>query len=168
MVEEAKRYFLDIIGVSSTKIRGSGTMDLDGRWKLIIVLIIILVPLLKWVVVGLNCLGLHSSKMMDVMKDCEVWQLNLEQLPSQPSWKSINEERRTLHRCRVRNTKQFWFSSCGKSPFRNLSFIEKLFVNRNNGENKVQNTLFLLKNMLLQMIKNTHNQWRYSSYHSNL
>ena len=34
LVEEAKRYHLDIIGVSSTKQRGSGTMDLDGGWKL--------------------------------------------------------------------------------------------------------------------------------------
>ena len=34
MVEEAKWYHLDIIGVSSTKRRGSGTVDLDGRWKL--------------------------------------------------------------------------------------------------------------------------------------
>ena len=34
MVEDAKRYHLDIIGVSLTKRRGSGTVDLDGRWKL--------------------------------------------------------------------------------------------------------------------------------------
>ena len=34
VVEEAKRYHLDIIGVSSTKRRGSGTVDLDGGWKL--------------------------------------------------------------------------------------------------------------------------------------
>ena len=34
LVEEAKRYHLDIIGVSSTKRRGSGTVDLDGGWKL--------------------------------------------------------------------------------------------------------------------------------------
>ena len=34
LVEEAKRYYLDIIGVSSTKRRGSGTVDLDGGWKL--------------------------------------------------------------------------------------------------------------------------------------
>ena len=34
LVEEAKRYHLDIIGVSSTKRRGSGTLDLDGGWKL--------------------------------------------------------------------------------------------------------------------------------------
>ena len=33
-VEEAKRYHLNIIGVSSTKRRGSGTVDLDGGWKL--------------------------------------------------------------------------------------------------------------------------------------
>ena len=30
LVEEAKRYHLDIIGVSSTKRRGSGTVDLDS------------------------------------------------------------------------------------------------------------------------------------------
>ena len=34
VVEEAKRYHLNIIGVSSSKRRGSGTVDLDGRWKL--------------------------------------------------------------------------------------------------------------------------------------
>ena len=34
LVEEAKRYHLDIIRVSSTKRRGSGTVDLDGGWKL--------------------------------------------------------------------------------------------------------------------------------------
>ena len=34
LVEEANRYHLDIIGVSSTKRRGSGTVDLDGGWKL--------------------------------------------------------------------------------------------------------------------------------------
>ena len=34
MVEEAKRHHLDIIGVSSTKRRGSGTVDLDGGRKL--------------------------------------------------------------------------------------------------------------------------------------
>ena len=34
LVEEAKQYHLDIVGVSSTKRRGSGTVDLDGGWKL--------------------------------------------------------------------------------------------------------------------------------------
>ena len=34
LVKEAKRYHLDIIRVSSTKRRGSGTVDLDGGWKL--------------------------------------------------------------------------------------------------------------------------------------
>ena len=34
LVEEAKRHHLDIIGVSSTKRRGSGTVGLDGRCKL--------------------------------------------------------------------------------------------------------------------------------------
>ena len=33
-VETAKRYHVDIIGVSSTKIRGSGAVDSDGGWKL--------------------------------------------------------------------------------------------------------------------------------------
>ena len=34
LVEEAKKYHLDIVGVSSTKRRGSGIVDLDGGWKL--------------------------------------------------------------------------------------------------------------------------------------
>ena len=34
LVEEAKRYHLNIIGVSSTKRRGSGTVHLDDGWKL--------------------------------------------------------------------------------------------------------------------------------------
>ena len=37
---------------------------------------------------GWNCLGLQSSKMMDVMEDREVWWLNLELLFPQPSRKS--------------------------------------------------------------------------------
>ena len=37
---------------------------------------------------GWNCLKLHPSKMMDVMKDREVWRLNHELLPLQPSGKS--------------------------------------------------------------------------------
>jgi len=32
-VEEAKRYHLDIVGVSSTKRRGSGSVKLVGGWK---------------------------------------------------------------------------------------------------------------------------------------
>ena len=35
LVEEANRYHLDVIGVSSTKRRGSRTVDLDGGWKLV-------------------------------------------------------------------------------------------------------------------------------------
>ena len=35
LVEEAQRYHLDIIKVSSNKRRGSGTVDLDGGWKLL-------------------------------------------------------------------------------------------------------------------------------------
>ena len=34
LVEEAKRYHLHIIIVSLTEQRGSGTVDLDGGWKL--------------------------------------------------------------------------------------------------------------------------------------
>ena len=34
LVEKAKRYRLDIVGISSTKRRGSDTVDLDGGWKL--------------------------------------------------------------------------------------------------------------------------------------
>ena len=37
---------------------------------------------------GWNRLGLHPSEMMDVIEDGEVWRLNLELLPPQPSRKS--------------------------------------------------------------------------------
>ena len=37
---------------------------------------------------GWNSLGLHPSEMINVMEDREVWRLNLEQLPQQPSRKS--------------------------------------------------------------------------------
>ena len=37
---------------------------------------------------GWNRLGLYPSEMMDVMEDREVWQLNLELLPQQPTRKS--------------------------------------------------------------------------------
>ena len=37
---------------------------------------------------GWNRLGLRPGKMMDVMKDREVWRLNLKLLPPQPSRKS--------------------------------------------------------------------------------
>ena len=36
---------------------------------------------------GWNCLGLHLGEMLDMMEDREVWQLKLELLPPQPSWK---------------------------------------------------------------------------------
>jgi len=35
LLEEAKRYHLDTVGVSSTKRRGSGTVNLNGGWKLL-------------------------------------------------------------------------------------------------------------------------------------
>ena len=34
LVDEAKRYHLDVVGVSSTKRRGSGVVDLNDGWKL--------------------------------------------------------------------------------------------------------------------------------------
>ena len=34
LVEEAKQYRLDIVRISSAKKRDSGTVDLDGGWKL--------------------------------------------------------------------------------------------------------------------------------------
>ena len=37
---------------------------------------------------GWNRLGLHFSEMMNLMEDSEVWRLNLELLPPQPSHKS--------------------------------------------------------------------------------
>ena len=49
--------------------------------------------------------------MMEVMEDREVWRLNLELLPLQPSQKAGNEERRslnfkTIQMCIV--SQQFW------------------------------------------------------------
>ena len=38
-------------------------------------------------------LGLHPSKMMEMMKDREVWRFNLKQLPFNPNRKEGNEER---------------------------------------------------------------------------
>ena len=38
--------------------------------------------------IGWNRWGLHPSEMMDVMEDREVWLLNLELLPPQPTRKS--------------------------------------------------------------------------------
>ena len=37
---------------------------------------------------GWRCLGLHPSEMKLAMEDREVWRLNFELLPQQPSWKS--------------------------------------------------------------------------------
>ena len=37
---------------------------------------------------GWKCLGFHPSEMMDVIEDREVWRLNFELLPPQPSRKS--------------------------------------------------------------------------------
>ena len=37
----------------------------------------------------------------------------------------------TRYFCRARDTKQFWFSSRGRSPFKNSPCNEKLFANRN-------------------------------------
>ena len=34
LVEKAKQYRLDIVGISSTQRCGSGTVNLDGGWKL--------------------------------------------------------------------------------------------------------------------------------------
>jgi len=34
LVEEAKRYSLDVVGISSTKRRDSNTVDVDNGWKL--------------------------------------------------------------------------------------------------------------------------------------
>ena len=49
-------------------------------------------PRIRWtgyiVDPGWNRLGLHPSKMMEVMEDREVWRLNLELLPPHPSRKS--------------------------------------------------------------------------------
>ena len=42
---------------------------------------------------GWNLLELHSSKMMDVIEDREVWRLNFELLPRTPHGKAGNEEK---------------------------------------------------------------------------
>ena len=34
LVDEAKRYFPDVVGISSTKRRGYNTVELDDGWKL--------------------------------------------------------------------------------------------------------------------------------------
>ena len=34
LVWEAQQYRLDIVGILSTKHRGSGTVELNGRWKI--------------------------------------------------------------------------------------------------------------------------------------
>jgi len=34
LVEETKRYCLDVVGISSRKRRGSSTVELDDGWKL--------------------------------------------------------------------------------------------------------------------------------------
>ena len=34
LVDEARKYHLDVVGVSSTERRGSDIVDLDGEWKL--------------------------------------------------------------------------------------------------------------------------------------
>ena len=48
---------------------------------------------------GWNRLGIHPSKMKDVIKDREVWWLNLELLPRNHHGKAGNKERRrTLDR----------------------------------------------------------------------
>ena len=44
---------------------------------------------------GWNRLGLHPSEMMEVMEDREVWRLNLELLPPQPSRKSGQWRKKT-------------------------------------------------------------------------
>ena len=35
LVEEAKRHFPDVVGISSTKCRGSNTVEMDDGWKLL-------------------------------------------------------------------------------------------------------------------------------------
>ena len=46
---------------------------------------------------GWNRLGLQSSEMKEVMKDREVWRLNLELLPPQPSRKSGQRRKKMIN-----------------------------------------------------------------------
>ena len=54
-------------------------------------------PRTRWtnyfVDLGWNRLGLYPSKMMDLMEDHDMWQLNLELLHANPHGKAGNEEK---------------------------------------------------------------------------
>ena len=47
-------------------------------------------------IISLGRLGLRPSEMMEVMEDREVWRLNLELLPPQPSFPSYYTQKRAL------------------------------------------------------------------------
>ena len=66
---------------------------------------------LRWI-----CLGLHPSEVMEMVKDCEVWWLNLElQLRNSHDGKEGNEERDIF--------------SFNLSMFSNVSFVSCIFTN---------------------------------------
>ena len=68
---------------------------------------------------GWNRLGLRPSEMMEVMEDREVWRLNLELLPPQPSRKSGQWRKKKKERKKER--KKVLSSSQGQGIFENLS-----------------------------------------------
>ena len=75
-----------------------------------------------------NSLGLHASEMMEVMEDREVWRLNLELLPSQPSRKAGNEERRRKRRRGTYN--MIYVSEVLKNQKGNRNFYAKISHSR--------------------------------------
>ena len=60
-----------------------------------------------------------SSKMMDVMEDREMWRLNLELLPPQPSWKSGKRKKKTSWFC---------FANACTTMFEKLSFLTSYII----------------------------------------
>ena len=68
---------------------------------------------------GWNRLGLRPSEMMEVMEDREVWRLNLELLPPQPSQKAGNEEKRRHYTWWIALVSQVDYK-CNSSIVKNL------------------------------------------------
>ena len=90
---------------------------------------------------GWNRLGLYPSEMMEVMEDREVWRLNLELLPPQPSRKSGQWRKKIKKICSVFNVGynqtviDYWRASIHstvKPRFSNIIRSRRLFEIRNN------------------------------------
>ena len=76
---------------------------------------------------GWNRLGLHPSEMMEVMEDREVWRLNLELLPPQPSLKSGQwRKKKNPEQYKSGPAYRYHFSSVSRNI---LKFFQKWLVN---------------------------------------